>query len=175
MLLVNILGTFRFFVNSVKSEYVTFTMVRAACAICVIKKALDFLVYERKNRAAARRCYRHCLEKSSENINKNAHHQILRIVAFPLEVQCETQHVSSVVLSNNCPETLKYLLFHWFCRQLQQTHNMHNHASFLQELQRCSGAIQRRVCSHLDVSRSVYGLKCLDLCRDGGSGEGRGR
>ena len=39
MLLVNVLSTFRCFDNFVKSEYVTSTMVRAACAICAIKKA----------------------------------------------------------------------------------------------------------------------------------------
>ena len=175
MLLVNVLGAFRFFDNFVKSEYVTFTMVRATCAICVIKKALDFW-YMCEKIVLSLDDFIAIVQKRAARVSKHiAQHQILRIVAFPLEVQCETQHVSSVVLSNNCPETLKYLLFHWFCRQLQQTHKMHNHASFLQELQRCSGAIQRRVCSHLDVSRSVYGLKCLDLCRDGGSGEGRGR
>ena len=91
------------------SEYITFTDVTATCAICVIKKSIGFLLYVRKNRAAVRRFYRHCLEHSRENIKKHiAHQSILRIVAFPLEIQGETQHVTSVVLSNNGRETSKY-------------------------------------------------------------------
>ena len=35
------------------------------------QKSIGFLVYVRKNRAAARRFYRHCLEKSRENIKNH--------------------------------------------------------------------------------------------------------
>ena len=35
------------------------------------EESIGFLVHVRKNRAAARRCYRHCLEKSRENIKNN--------------------------------------------------------------------------------------------------------
>ena len=73
-----------FFFNSfVKSEYVTFTMARAACAICN-QKSIGFLVHVRENRAAARRFYRHCLEKSRENIKNHCATQELTNCCFSI-------------------------------------------------------------------------------------------
>ena len=65
------------------------------------QKSVGFLVYARKNSAVARRCYRHCLEKSRENIKHRCATLEFTNCYFPLGIQCEAQHVSSVALFNN--------------------------------------------------------------------------